>query len=53
MDITTIALVCVAVFCIYWAYPKLPEPGQWVLAIIVAIAGVLVLMNYLGVPVSL
>lgn len=53
MDITTIIIICAAIFGIVWVYPRLPTVGQWVLAAIVAIACVLVLLRFAGVPIHL
>ncbi len=53
MDITTIVIICAAIFGVVWVYPRLPQIGQWVLAAIVAIASILVLLKFAGVPISL
>ncbi len=53
MDISTILLLCAAIFGIVWVWPKLPQIGQWALAAIVAIACVLVLLKFAGIPISL
>ncbi len=53
MDITTILIICAAIFGVVWVYPKLPTLGQWALAAIVAIACVLVLLKFAGIPISL
>lgn len=51
MDITTIIILVVAVCGLVWVFPKLPQIGQIILAVVVAIACVLVLFNLGGVPI--
>lgn len=53
MDITWLILIVVAICGIVWVYPKLPQPGQIVLVVVVAIACLLVLLNAAGVPIHL
>lgn len=53
MNITLIIIIVVAICGLMWVYPKLPQPGQIIVAIIVVIACLLVLLRGAGVPISL
>lgn len=53
MSITTIIIIVLAICGIVWVYPKLPQPGQIILVVIVAIACVVVLLNAFGVDIGL
>lgn len=53
MDITTIVIICAAIFGVVWVFPKLPQVGQWALAAVIAIACVLVLLRFAGIPIHL
>jgi hypothetical protein len=53
MDITALAIIVAAVCGIVWVYPRLPQIGQIVLAIIIAVACLLIVLRYAGVPISL
>lgn len=53
MDLITIIIAVVAICGIVWVYPRLPYPGQIVLVIVVAVACLLVLMRFAGVPLHL
>lgn len=53
MDLTAIIVICAAIFGLIWVFPKLPQIGQWVVAIVVVIACLFVLLKYAGVPIHL
>lgn len=53
MDLTTIFIVVAAIVGLWWVFPRLPRIAQIVVAVVVAIACVLVLLNFAGVPVHL
>ncbi len=53
MSIWTIIVIVVAICGIVWVYPKLPTIGQIILAIVIAIACLIVLLNAFGVPIGL
>lgn len=53
MSIWTIIVVVLAACGLVWVYPKLPQPGQIILAVVVAIACLIVLLNAFGVPIGL
>lgn len=53
MDITTIIILVAACCGLVWVFPKLPRVGQIVVAIVIAVACVLVLLNFAGVPAHL
>jgi hypothetical protein len=53
MDISTIIIICAAIFGLVWIFPKLPQIGQWVVAVVVVIACLIILLKYAGVPISL
>jgi hypothetical protein len=49
IDIMMILAVIAAAVCIVWAYPRLPGIGQLILAVVVAIVGVVILLSLTGV----
>lgn len=53
MNLVTIFIVVLAAAGLWWVFPKLPRIAQIVAAIVVAIACILVLLNFGGVPISL
>ncbi len=48
MNITTLIIAILAVCGLVWCYPRLPSPFNLVLVAIVAVACVLVLLNFSG-----
>lgn len=50
MSIWTIVVAVLAACGIWWAYPKLPQPGQIVLVVVVVIVCLLILLSLAGVP---
>jgi hypothetical protein len=53
MNLWTIIVIVVAICGLVWVFPKLPSIAQIILAIVVAIACLIVLLNAFGVPVGL
>lgn len=53
MDLTAILVIVAAICGLVWVFPRLPRIGQIVVAIVVAVACLLVLLNFAGVPVHL
>jgi len=52
MDITAIIIIVAAICGLVWVFPRLPQIGQIVVAIIVVVACLLVLLKFAGVPIQ-
>lgn len=53
MDITAIIIIVAAICGLVWVFPRLPQIGQIVVAIIIVIACLLVILRYAGVPIHM
>ena len=49
MSLGLIIIVVLAICGVVWAYPRLPWPGNIILAVIVAVLSVMILLNVAGV----